>query len=168
MRHGSGAGRLFPGLNPAGVPQEGRALRRTLAGQGLELSLALGAESLLLLTEAADVDSAVEGVVDATWSDRSQVRPVHSCPLVSSGLCILSRPWGPASLFMFIFSSLHPKALSLHRRLCGAPHHPEFLNPHILALMVLQSQRLCISYSLGLSSFFGVSMSLIFQPFSSL
>ncbi|XP_014707781.1 aldehyde dehydrogenase family 16 member A1 isoform X1 [Equus asinus] len=55
-----------------GAVEEGRALRRTLAGQGLELSLALGAESLLLLTEAADVDSAVEGVVDATWSDRSQ------------------------------------------------------------------------------------------------
>uniref|UniRef100_A0A9L0S4B5 Aldehyde dehydrogenase family 16 member A1 n=1 Tax=Equus caballus TaxID=9796 RepID=A0A9L0S4B5_HORSE len=55
-----------------GAVEEGRTLRRTLAGQGLELSLALGAESLLLLTEAADVDSAVEGVVDATWSDRSQ------------------------------------------------------------------------------------------------
>nr|XP_044615032.1 aldehyde dehydrogenase family 16 member A1 isoform X3 [Equus asinus] len=63
-----------------GAVEEGRALRRTLAGQGLELSLALGAESLLLLTEAADVDSAVEGVVDATWSDRSQVFQAGDVP----------------------------------------------------------------------------------------
>ncbi|XP_047645995.1 aldehyde dehydrogenase family 16 member A1 isoform X4 [Phacochoerus africanus] len=54
-----------------GAVEEGRALRRLLAGQGPELGLALGAESLLLMTEAADVDSAVEGVVDAAWSDRS-------------------------------------------------------------------------------------------------
>ncbi|EFB23942.1 hypothetical protein PANDA_006275, partial [Ailuropoda melanoleuca] len=54
-----------------GAIEEGRALRRTLAGKGAELGLALGAESLLMLTEAADVDSAVEGVVDAAWSDRS-------------------------------------------------------------------------------------------------
>lgn len=54
-----------------GAVEEGRVLRRTLAGQGAELGLALGAESLLVLTEAADVDSAVEGVVDAAWSDRS-------------------------------------------------------------------------------------------------
>ncbi|XP_023505903.2 aldehyde dehydrogenase family 16 member A1 isoform X3 [Equus caballus] len=63
-----------------GAVEEGRTLRRTLAGQGLELSLALGAESLLLLTEAADVDSAVEGVVDATWSDRSQVFQAGDVP----------------------------------------------------------------------------------------
>ncbi|KAJ1072928.1 hypothetical protein K5549_015071 [Capra hircus] len=44
----------------------------TLAGWGPELGLALGAESLLLLTEVADVDSAVEGIVDAAWSDRSR------------------------------------------------------------------------------------------------
>ncbi|XP_051004468.1 aldehyde dehydrogenase family 16 member A1 [Acomys russatus] len=54
-----------------GAVEEGRALRRTLAGRGAKLGLALGAESLLLLTDSADVDSAVEGVVDAAWSDRS-------------------------------------------------------------------------------------------------
>ncbi|XP_007941027.2 aldehyde dehydrogenase family 16 member A1 [Orycteropus afer afer] len=54
-----------------GAIEEGRALRRTLAGGGAELALALGMESLLLLTDTADVDSAVEGVVDAAWSDRS-------------------------------------------------------------------------------------------------
>ncbi|XP_006878085.1 PREDICTED: aldehyde dehydrogenase family 16 member A1-like, partial [Chrysochloris asiatica] len=54
-----------------GAVEEGRALRRTLAGHGVELALALGTESLLLLADTADVDSAVEGVVDAAWSDRS-------------------------------------------------------------------------------------------------
>lgn len=64
-----------------GFPQEGRGLRQTLAGSGAELSLALGTESLLLLMDSADVDSAVEGVVDAVWSDRGLVRSVCSCPL---------------------------------------------------------------------------------------
>lgn len=59
------------------LPQDGRALRRSMAGTRVELGLALGSESLLLLTDAADVDSAVEGVVDAAWSDRSPVRSPH-------------------------------------------------------------------------------------------
>ncbi|CAH7456806.1 Aldh16a1 [Phodopus roborovskii] len=54
-----------------GAVEEGRALRRTLAGKGPQLGLALGTESLLLLMDSADIDSAVEGVVDAVWSDRS-------------------------------------------------------------------------------------------------
>ncbi|XP_053462550.1 aldehyde dehydrogenase family 16 member A1 isoform X1 [Nycticebus coucang] len=54
-----------------GALEEGRALRRTLAGQWAELGLALGVEALLLLTDSADVDSAVEGIVDAAWSDRN-------------------------------------------------------------------------------------------------
>ncbi|XP_011766426.1 aldehyde dehydrogenase family 16 member A1 isoform X1 [Macaca nemestrina] len=53
-----------------GALEEGRALRRTLAGECAELGLALGTESLLLVTDTADIDSAVEGVVDAAWSDR--------------------------------------------------------------------------------------------------
>ncbi|XP_016061546.1 PREDICTED: aldehyde dehydrogenase family 16 member A1 [Miniopterus natalensis] len=58
-------------LTFCGAIEEGRALRRTLAGMGPELGLALGTESLLLLTDSADVDSAIEGIVDAAWSDRS-------------------------------------------------------------------------------------------------
>lgn len=54
-----------------GAVEEGRALRRMLAGEGAALGLALGVESLLLVTDSADVDAAVEGVVDAAWSDRS-------------------------------------------------------------------------------------------------
>ncbi|KFO26212.1 aldehyde dehydrogenase family 16 member A1 isoform X2 [Fukomys damarensis] len=54
-----------------GAAEEARVLRQSLAGHWLELSLALGMESLLLLLDSADVDSAVEGIVDAAWSDRS-------------------------------------------------------------------------------------------------
>nr|XP_004672303.2 aldehyde dehydrogenase family 16 member A1 [Jaculus jaculus] len=64
----------WPGVQKVvfcGAVEEGRALRRSLAGKGATLGLALGTESLLLLTDSADVDSAVEGVVDAAWSDRS-------------------------------------------------------------------------------------------------
>ncbi|XP_078215545.1 aldehyde dehydrogenase family 16 member A1 isoform X3 [Callithrix jacchus] len=53
-----------------GALEEGRVLRRSLAGECVELGLALGMESLLLLTDTADMDSAAEGVVDAAWSDR--------------------------------------------------------------------------------------------------
>lgn len=82
-----------------GILQEGRALRRTLAGKGAELGLALGAESLLMLTEAADVDSAVEGVVDAAWSDRSAVSPGRSWAPKSWGSCVsIPRPQGLVSL----------------------------------------------------------------------
>lgn len=82
-----------------GVLQEGRALRRTLAGKGAELGLALGTESLLVLTEAADVDSAVEGVVDAAWSDRSAVRPVQSWAPKSWDPCVsISSPQSIMSL----------------------------------------------------------------------
>ncbi|XP_027715145.1 aldehyde dehydrogenase family 16 member A1 [Vombatus ursinus] len=54
-----------------GTVEEGKALRRALAGSSADLSLSLGTESLLVITDTADLDSAVEGVVDAVWSDRS-------------------------------------------------------------------------------------------------
>ncbi|XP_004866987.1 aldehyde dehydrogenase family 16 member A1 isoform X2 [Heterocephalus glaber] len=54
-----------------GAAEEARVLRQSLAGHRLELSLALDLESLLLVMDSADLDSAVEGVVDAAWSDRS-------------------------------------------------------------------------------------------------
>lgn len=88
-----------------GFPQEGRVLRQTLAGSGANLGLALGTESLLLLTDSADVDSAVEGVVDAVWSDRSLVRSVCSCPQ-SLGVCHISPNTWRHSQLVFTFCSL--------------------------------------------------------------
>lgn len=60
------------------------------------------------------MDSAVEGVVDAAWSDRSPVRLVCSCPLVSQRLCVsVSRPRGPGCPCV--------AQLSSHHRVCGSP-----------------------------------------------
>lgn len=79
---------------------------------GPELGLALGTESLLLVTDTADVDSAVEAVVDAAWSDRSPVRPMGRGPLMAWGpRSSVSRPWGPMSLFILTFSYWCPEAI---------------------------------------------------------
>lgn len=97
------AKRLLLQLKPMGLPQEGRALRRSLAGKGPQLGLALGTESLLLLLDSADVDSAVEGVVDAIWSDRSLVRPV--CSSSDPGVChIAPNTWSVHSQLVLLFA----------------------------------------------------------------
>lgn len=101
------AKRLLPQMKPMGFLQEGRALRRTLAGKGAKLGLALGTESLLLLMDSADVDSAVEGVVDAIWSDRSLVRlsPVAHVTKVQ-GSTISPQILGVFILYLFLLSAL--------------------------------------------------------------
>lgn len=99
------ARRLLLQLKPVGLPQEGRALRRSLAGKGPQLGLALGTESLLLLLDSADVDSAVEGVVDAIWSDRSLVRPCVPV-LRSRGPLYCSKDLGCSLPTCFTFCSL--------------------------------------------------------------
>lgn len=48
-----------------GSPQVGRRIRQLTAGTGTRLSLQLGGNSLFLVFEDADLDAAVEGVVDA-------------------------------------------------------------------------------------------------------
>ncbi|XP_049977269.1 aldehyde dehydrogenase family 16 member A1 [Alexandromys fortis] len=88
-----------------GAVEEGRALRRSLAGKGPQLGLALGTESLLLLLDSADVDSAVEGVVDAIWSDRSLVRPCVPV-LRSRGPLYCSKDLGCSLPTCFTFCSL--------------------------------------------------------------
>ncbi|XP_028929382.1 aldehyde dehydrogenase family 16 member A1 isoform X1 [Ornithorhynchus anatinus] len=55
----------------AGDTEEGRSLRRALAGVGPELALSLGADTVLLVTDLADLDSAAEGALEAVWSDGS-------------------------------------------------------------------------------------------------
>lgn len=51
----------------------GRILRRQTAGTGKRLSLELGGKSPFLVFEDADLDGAVEGVVDAIWFNQGQV-----------------------------------------------------------------------------------------------
>lgn len=51
----------------------GREIRKATAGSGKKLSLELGGKSPFIIFDDADVDSAVEGVVDAIWFNQGQV-----------------------------------------------------------------------------------------------
>lgn len=56
-----------------GSTEVGRQIRRTTAGSGKKLSLELGGKSPFIVFADADLDSAIEGVVDAIWFNQGQV-----------------------------------------------------------------------------------------------
>ncbi len=56
-----------------GSTEVGRIIREASAGSGKKLSLELGGKSPFLVFDDADIDSAVEGVVDAIWFNQGQV-----------------------------------------------------------------------------------------------
>src|SRR5579859_695056 len=56
-----------------GSTDVGRSLRRATAGSGKRLSLELGGKSPFIVFDDADLDSVVEGVVDAIWFNQGQV-----------------------------------------------------------------------------------------------
>jgi aldehyde dehydrogenase (NAD+) len=51
----------------------GKILREVTAGTGKKLSLELGGKSPMIVYDTADLDAAVEGVVDAIWFNQGQV-----------------------------------------------------------------------------------------------
>ena len=56
-----------------GSTEVGRIIRKATAGTGKKLSLELGGKSPFIVFDDADLDSAVEGVVDAIWLNQGQV-----------------------------------------------------------------------------------------------
>jgi len=56
-----------------GSTEVGRIIRIATAGSGKKLSLELGGKSPFIVFEDADLDSVVEGVVDAIWFNQGQV-----------------------------------------------------------------------------------------------
>jgi aldehyde dehydrogenase (NAD+) len=56
-----------------GSTQVGRLIRKATAGTGKKLSLELGGKSAFIVFEDADLDSVVEGIVDAIWFNQGQV-----------------------------------------------------------------------------------------------
>ncbi|MBU2610110.1 MAG: aldehyde dehydrogenase family protein, partial [Chloroflexi bacterium] len=56
-----------------GSTDVGRTLRHQTAGSGKKLSLELGGKSPVVVFEDADLDAAIEGVVDAIWFNQGQV-----------------------------------------------------------------------------------------------
>ena len=56
-----------------GSTEVGRLIRTATAGTGKKLTLELGGKSPFIVFDDADLDSAVEGVVDAIWFNQGQV-----------------------------------------------------------------------------------------------
>src|SRR6202011_3161458 len=69
-----------------GSTEVGRAIRRETAGSGKKLSLELGGKSPFIVFDDADLDGAVEGVVDAIWFNQGQVCCAGSRLLVQEGV----------------------------------------------------------------------------------
>jgi aldehyde dehydrogenase (NAD+) len=56
-----------------GSTEVGRLIRRSTAGTGKSLTLELGGKSPFVVLEDADLDAAVEGLIDAIWFNQGQV-----------------------------------------------------------------------------------------------
>ena len=69
-----------------GSTDVGRLIRKATAGSGKKLSLELGGKSPFIVHEDADLDAAVEGVVDAIWFNQGQVCCAGSRILVQEGV----------------------------------------------------------------------------------
>jgi aldehyde dehydrogenase (NAD+) len=69
-----------------GSTDVGRRIREATAGSGKKLSLELGGKSPFIVFEDADLDSAIEGVVDAIWFNQGQVCCAGSRLLVQEGI----------------------------------------------------------------------------------
>ena len=69
-----------------GSTEVGREIRVATAGSGKGLSLELGGKSPFVVFENADLDAAVEGVVDGIWLNQGQVCCAGSRLLVQEGV----------------------------------------------------------------------------------
>jgi aldehyde dehydrogenase (NAD+) len=69
-----------------GSTEVGRIIRKATAGSGKKLSLELGGKSPFIVYDDADLDSVVEGVVDAIWFNQGQVCCAGSRLLVQEGV----------------------------------------------------------------------------------
>jgi aldehyde dehydrogenase (NAD+) len=69
-----------------GSTEVGKIIRRAIAGTGKKVSLELGGKSPFIVFEDADLDSVVEGVVDAIWFNQGQVCCAGSRLLVQESI----------------------------------------------------------------------------------
>ncbi len=69
-----------------GSTEVGRIIRKATAGSGKSLTLELGGKSPYIVFDDADLDSAVEGLVDAIWFNQGQVCCAGSRLLVQEGI----------------------------------------------------------------------------------
>lgn len=64
----------------------GKFIRKTTAGSGKSLTLELGGKSPFIVFDDADLDAAVEGIVDSIWFNQGQVCCAGSRLLVQEGV----------------------------------------------------------------------------------
>jgi aldehyde dehydrogenase (NAD+) len=69
-----------------GSTEVGRLIRERTAGSGKSLTLELGGKSPFIVFDDADLDGAVEGVVDAIWFNQGQVCCAGSRLLIQEGI----------------------------------------------------------------------------------
>jgi aldehyde dehydrogenase (NAD+) len=69
-----------------GSTEVGRLIRRETAGTGKSLTLELGGKSPYIVFDDADIDGAIEGLVDAIWFNQGQVCCAGSRLLVQEGI----------------------------------------------------------------------------------
>ncbi|HEX8831646.1 MAG TPA: aldehyde dehydrogenase family protein [Longimicrobium sp.] len=69
-----------------GSTEVGRIIRAATAGTGKKLSLELGGKSPFVVFDDADLESVIEGVVDAIWFNQGQVCCAGSRILVQEGV----------------------------------------------------------------------------------
>jgi aldehyde dehydrogenase (NAD+) len=78
-----------PGIDKiafTGSTEVGRIIRKQIAGSGKALTLELGGKSPFIVFADADLDAAVEGVVDSTWFNQGQVCCAGSRILVAESV----------------------------------------------------------------------------------
>jgi aldehyde dehydrogenase (NAD+) len=78
-----------PGIDKiafTGSTEVGRLIREATAGTGKKLSLELGGKSPFVVFDDADLDGAVEGVVDAIWFNQGEVCCAGSRLIVQEGV----------------------------------------------------------------------------------
>ncbi len=69
-----------------GSTDVGRLIREKTAGSGKSLTLELGGKSPFIVFDDADIDAAIEGVVDAIWFNQGQVCCAGARLLVQEGI----------------------------------------------------------------------------------
>ena len=69
-----------------GSTEVGRIIRKATAGTGKSLTLELGGKSPYVVFDDADIDSAIEGLVDAIWFNQGQVCCAGSRLIVQEGI----------------------------------------------------------------------------------
>ena len=125
-----------------GSTEVGQILRKATAGSGKKLSLELGGKSPFVVFDSADLDTAVEGVVDAIYFNQGQVSRVYSSVscFITCWCCSLSQSPFP----MFQCCALE-EGLGMRLSFCAASFVCIFLHRSNTAV-----EFLCLFYVAGL------------------